>query len=94
MSQTPQITVYGTPWCGDCKRSKAFLEANKIPYKYIDISQDKVAALTVEKINGGFRSVPTILFPDNTVLVEPSNDKLQETLEQNGLMKSIKSEPL
>jgi mycoredoxin len=34
----------------------------------------------VQKINGGFRTVPTILFPDGRVLVEPSRLELEAAL--------------
>jgi mycoredoxin len=34
----------------------------------------------VERINKGFKSVPTIVFPDGTVLVEPSNAELEKKL--------------
>ena len=31
------ITMYGAEWCGDCRRSKKFLDANNVSYKYIDV---------------------------------------------------------
>jgi mycoredoxin len=34
----------------------------------------------VVKINKGNRSVPTIVFPDGSVLVEPSNAELEKKL--------------
>jgi len=34
----------------------------------------------VQRINGGFRTVPTILFPDGRVLVEPTRIELEEAL--------------
>jgi mycoredoxin len=70
------IILYGTPWCGDCRRSRRFLESEGIPYRYIDIDLDAAAAAEVERINEGYRSVPTIVFPDGSVLVEPSNREL------------------
>jgi len=36
----------------------------------------------VIEINNGYRSVPTIVFPDGEVLVEPARTKLDEKLEQ------------
>ena len=30
------ITMYGAQWCGDCRRSKRFLDANRIAFTYID----------------------------------------------------------
>lgn len=34
----------------------------------------------VEQTNKGMRSIPTIVFPDGSVLVEPSNAELAEKL--------------
>lgn len=74
------ITLYGTGWCPDCKRSKQFFGEQRIPYRYVDIEQDAEAMAFVEKINNGMRIIPTIVFPDGTVLVEPSNAQLAEKL--------------
>ncbi len=74
------ITLYGTGWCPDCKRSKQFLGEQRVPYHYVDIDHDAEAMAFVEKINKGNRSIPTIVFPDGSVLVEPSNAQLAEKL--------------
>jgi len=34
----------------------------------------------VESVNGGYRSVPTIVFPDGTILTEPSTADLMKKL--------------
>ncbi len=68
--------MYGTTWCGDCHRAKAVLDAKGISYEFINIEDDTEAAAIVQKINQGQRSVPTIVFPDESVLVEPSNQEL------------------
>lgn len=74
---TPEIiTVYGTSWCPDCKRSKHFLEAQAVQYNFIDIETDPQAAAFVNKTNHGVLSTPTIVFPDGSILVEPSNGQL------------------
>lgn len=70
-SQT--IRMYSTHWCGDCRRSKRFLEAHQIPFEEINIDENRQAAEIVLALNHGARSVPTIVFPDGSVLVEPSN---------------------
>ena len=70
------ITVYGTAWCGDCRRAKLFLDTRKIGYDWIDIEQDAEAAIKVMEINDGYRSVPTIELEDGSILVEPSNAEL------------------
>lgn len=78
---TPEIiTLYGTGWCPDCKRSKQFFGEQRVPYHYVDIDHDAEAMSFVEKTNNGSRSIPTIVFPDGSVLVEPSNAQLAEKL--------------
>lgn len=71
---------YGTEWCKDCKRSKAFLREHRITYHWIDIDKNEDAALVVEKINDGKRRVPTIEFSDGTYLSVPTNVELAEKL--------------
>jgi mycoredoxin len=75
-----QIKIYGTSWCPDCARAKQVFAKLKVLFEWHDIEQDKNAAAYVEKINGGFKSVPTIVFPDGSVLVEPSNTDLEKKL--------------
>jgi glutaredoxin-like protein len=70
------ITIYGTTWCGDCKRTRAFLDRNQIVYQFVDIDRDPEGRAYVEKVNHGCRSVPTILFPNGDLLVEPSTSQL------------------
>ena len=74
------IIVYGTEWCWDCRRSRRFLDDQKISYQWINIDKDPQAEREVIRINAGNRSVPTIIFPDGTILVEPSNVQLKEKL--------------
>ena len=75
-----QIKMYGTKWCGDCARAKQVFARHNINYAWIDIESDAEACAYVKKVNGGFQSVPTILFPDGTVLVEPSNAVLEQKI--------------
>ena len=78
-----QIIVYGTTWCPDCHRAKQVLDKHHIAYTWINIEDDPVAADIVVKINQGNRSVPTILFPDGSVLVEPGNSELEKKLAES-----------
>lgn len=75
-----KVTVYGAYWCPDCRRAKKFLGENFIPYRWIDIEQDKAAEEYVLKRNNGKRIIPTIVFEDDTFLVEPSNAELAKKL--------------
>ena len=72
--------LYGATWCADCKRSRTFLDSNQIRYYYIDIDTVVGAADEVSEINDGLKSIPTIVFSDGSVLVEPTNAQLAEKL--------------
>jgi mycoredoxin len=75
-----QIKVYGTKWCPDCIRAKQVLGRHNVPFTWIDIEDDEKAAEYVVKVNHGNQSVPTIVFPDGSVLVEPRNAELEKKL--------------
>ena len=72
------ITMYTTSWCSDCYRAKYLLDEYGVSYVSIDIEKDPEGLAFVQKVNNGQRAVPTIVFPDNTILVEPSNALLAE----------------
>ena len=74
------MIVYSTNWCADCRRSKRFLDAHGIEYRLIDIDGDRQAAAEVIRLNGGRRTIPTILFEDGSVLAEPTGRQLAEKL--------------
>lgn len=71
-----KIKMYGTTWCGDCRFARRWLDAHGIAYDYINIEEDEQAATYVAQVNNGAHSVPTIIFPDGSVLVEPNARQL------------------
>ncbi len=77
-----KIIIYGTTWCGDTRRARQFFADNNIDYEWIDINNDKAATEYVMSVNNGNKSVPTILFPDGSLLVEPSSYQLKEKFGQ------------
>lgn len=72
--------MYSAVWCPDCKRSRRFLDEHGIACENVDIEATPEAEQIVRRLNNGNRSVPTIVFPDGTILVEPSNAQLAEKL--------------
>ena len=76
----PQITVYGAPWCPDCKRAKRFLAEQRVAYDWVDIDQDASGLQHVEELQHGGRSIPTVVFDTTDVLVEPTNEELARKL--------------
>jgi thioredoxin reductase (NADPH) len=71
-----EITVYGAPWCPDCKRSKAFLSSHRVTFGWVDIDEDSKGREFVEKLQNGGRAIPTIVFPDGSHLLEPTDEEL------------------
>ena len=70
------ITVYGANWCGDCRRAKKFMDDNGVGYQWVDVENDPAAIELVLKLNGGKRIIPTIVFNDGSILIEPTNSEL------------------
>ncbi|MCL4508441.1 MAG: glutaredoxin family protein [Chloroflexi bacterium] len=79
------IIVFSTSWCPDCRRSKKLLEQRGTPFTAIDIEEVSGAEKKMLEINGGYHRVPTIILPDGTVLMEPSNPELTAELKRLGL---------
>ena len=78
--------MYGAEWCGDCRRSKKFLDGNNVAYNYVDVEADASASDKVIEINGGMRSIPVIVFADGTHLTEPSDIALKAKLTSLGII--------
>ena len=74
------FTMFSTPWCGYCHRLKSQLDREGIAFEIVDIEQDPEAAMTVEQVNGGNQTVPTLLFADGTTLTNPSVKQVKEKL--------------
>ena len=76
----PNITVYGAPWCPDCKRAKQFLGDQRVPYIWVDIDEDEEGRRRVQEVNDDKQIIPTIVFEDGSLLVEPTNAELAAKL--------------
>ena len=75
-----QLVVYGANWCPDCRRAKQFLSTHRVAFTWVDLEEQPDQVAEVESRNGGKRIIPTIVFPDGTFIVEPSNDELAERI--------------
>jgi glutaredoxin len=80
-----EVTFYGADWCGDCRRSKALLNAVGVEYELKDVEQS--AEFTEEaKTISGRTNIPVIVFADGKHLVEPSDPELHAELKLRGLV--------
>ena len=75
-----QITMYTTTWCVFCKSLKRALAYEGIEVTEVDIEKDPASAEFVESVNGGNQTVPTVVLPDGTTLVNPSAAQVRERL--------------
>ena len=74
------LTMYSTTWCGYCQRLKSQLGREGIEFSEIDIEQDEASAALVEQVNGGNRTVPTVVFADGSAMTNPSLAQVKEKL--------------
>lgn len=58
------IKMYTTTWCPDCHAAKRALSSKGLAFEEINIEQDDQAAEYVMTVNGGRRSVPTLVSGD------------------------------
>jgi mycoredoxin len=79
---TQPLTMYTTTWCAFCKRLKRQLAADGIEMTEVDIEQEPAAAEFVMSVNGGFQTVPTVVFPDGSALTNPSAAAVKERLRE------------
>jgi mycoredoxin len=74
------LTMYSTTWCGHCMRLKRMLDREGIAYAEVNIDEDPAAAEFVMRVNGGNRTVPTVVFPGGAALTNPSIDQVKAAL--------------
>jgi mycoredoxin len=66
------VTLFTTSWCGFCARLISQLERDGVPFATVDIEAEPGHVDFVESVNGGNRTVPTVLFADGTTATNPS----------------------
>jgi mycoredoxin len=74
------LTVYSSPYCGDCREAKRFLAQHNIPYKEIDITTTPGAADEIVKRTGK-RAIPQFVIDGEWVQpYDPRNGFLYEEM--------------
>ena len=72
------ITVYGADWCGDCRRTKRWLNASGLEWTWIDRDADPEVRRMLA--DAGYLAIPVVVLPSGQVLVEPSDARLAEAV--------------
>ncbi len=81
---TTRLTIYSTTWCGPCIRLRSQLDRVGVDYEVIDIERRPEAAAYVMSVNNGNQTVPTVVFPDGSVMTNPSVAEVQARLAEAG----------
>lgn len=74
------VTMFSTDWCGYCRRLKVQMDDAGIAYAEVDVEHHPDAAAFVERVNGGNRTVPTVVFPDGSAATNPSLAEVRKRL--------------
>ena len=72
------VTIYSTPSCPWCHKTKDFLKENKISFKDVDVSSDQKAAQEMIK-KSGQQGVP-VLDINGTIIVGFDEEKIKKAL--------------
>lgn len=80
-----EVTFYGADWCGDCRRSKALLNAVGVEFEMKDVEESAEFTEEAKSISGR-TNIPVIVFADGKHLVEPSDPELHAELKVRGLI--------
>ncbi|MBK8984704.1 MAG: hypothetical protein IPM39_01265 [Chloroflexi bacterium] len=79
-----KIILYGTKKCPAVGPVRGMLDRAAAPYEYVDAGQNLAARIRLQEINDGYESVPTLVFPDDSALTEPTLGQLRARLEAAG----------
>ena len=77
-----KIDFYTTDWCGDCVRSKALLNKLRLEFNEINVDLNEDANEYIKSLQVNQRRIPTIVFDDESFLVEPSDVELENKLKE------------
>ncbi len=79
LNAEPELVMYCTQWCPDCRRAREWLDRHDIPYREVDVSRDDDARERAAGHNEGRLHTPTFELGDG-VCVDFRPDRLSELL--------------
>jgi mycoredoxin len=81
------ITIYGSSWCDDTRRTLRHLRRLAVPHRYLDIDDDLDALERALALTGGRRRTPIVdLGLSGSPLVEPDNETLTGALVEMSML--------
>jgi len=85
MKNPTKIILYGAMWCPDTLRAMQFFSKHNLEIDFRSIDENPENTKFVEDTNNGMRIIPTIILPDESIVVEPSNSELERVLNRLNL---------
>lgn len=87
------ITLYTSTYCGSARAAERIMNDHGVAFEVVNIDDDDEARRRLIELNGGYASVPTLVWPDGRKLTEPSMSTLHRTLgiEEKGLGDRLRS---
>jgi glutaredoxin len=79
----PDVVMFGATWCGPCRAVKQHLEANRVPFTYRDIDDERHRAAFIQEGAGG---IPLVLVGREKIR-GANLERLRSTLERAGIVK-------
>ena len=83
MSNSTNVTVYSTTWCGFCKQAMKYFDSIGVKYNDINVEQDHSAAEEMVKKSGQM-GVPVIEIGDD-IIIGFDKPKIDTALTQHKL---------
>ncbi len=74
------IRVIGHRWSPKSHKIKDFLGRNQVPYQWLDIERDEEAHRLISYASLNTPSLPLVLFPDGSNLVQPTNIQIAQKI--------------
>ena len=72
------IRVIGHRWSQESHVARDFLARNQVPFKWMDLASDPDAMELLELTGNASRSFPVLIFPDGTLLEQPTTQQIAE----------------
>ncbi|MES2460767.1 MAG: glutaredoxin family protein [Armatimonadota bacterium] len=84
------VVVYGNATCPDTTRARAVLENLGVEYNFYNIDLDPAIARTAAALRGEGKGekIPVVDFGRGLVLVEPTDNELENALAESGRLRS------
>jgi mycoredoxin len=80
MTERPLTRVYGREACVDTQLARRVLDERGVNYEWHDVEAAPQKHEEATNLNGGSPKLPTVVLPNGSVLVEPSEEQLVAAL--------------